>query len=170
MKAPVTFKALLSLEPIKTNARMYTDTAWIKDAEKELKSASHAVVTSYIFNSKGFFDVLLKRLKKKSRDPFTCLVLVDDAAYEENKAPHERRMLKELKDDGAQVWLCTGRSKGGIFHWKALLLDSRIVYWGTANLTNNSLNSRDLMQRLTGPAIDDFKAGIDEAMAAGRSL
>jgi hypothetical protein len=153
-------------EPLKAHRRMYTDTAWVKDAERELQSASHAVVASYIFNNEAILAQLQKKLR--GRGAFTCLVLVDDAAHEANAK--EKRVLKELRRDGAQVCLCTGRNRGGIFHWKALILDSRVAYWGTANLTMNTLNSRDVMQRLTGPAVDDLKAGVAEAMQNGKVL
>ena len=140
---------------------MYWDTAWIKDAQKELAGAKHAVLTSYVFNNVQMHATLCRNLR---RPDFTCSVLVDDDGYTNNKASNEKRLLGELKYLGAQVCLCSGRARGGIFHWKALLLDSRILYWGTANFTQATLNHRDLMQRLTGPAINDVKEGIDDAV------
>ena len=48
---------------------------------------------------------------------------------------------------------CKSLWRSSRFEWKPLHLDSRILYWGSGNLTQATLNHRDLMQRLTGPAL-----------------
>ena len=106
-----------------------------------------------------------------SKENFTCEVYVDEDTYTKMRKqyPHQRPRLLELQKHGASVFLCNGREyceefgvKGyrGHFHMKALVIDNKIAYCGSANATGNSRINAELVFRLVGPPVADVVAAI----------
>ena len=118
-------------------------------------------------------EVVLKQLR--SRRPFSCGVLVDKQAYDAKHSRYERVRLQGLKDLGATIYLCKGFSgvqEFGphalpcIFHIKALVLDGRVAYYGSANLTRSSRKNKELVTRVVGaPAIEIYRGLVTEMAA-----
>ena len=104
----------------------------------------------------------MARLQDKSG--FSCAVLVDHDMHQSGKAKYQASRLKRLQDAGAKVYLCRGSSgRQSKFHWKDYVLDSRILYHGTCNMTYSSLRDDNFMVRLTGPVVKTALEGIQRA-------
>ena len=124
-----------------------SDNSCRKGAFSEIKVASGVMVASLVVDDPDICNLLLSRLK--SREKFACEVYVDEDTYTKMRKqyPHQRPRLLELQKHGASVFLCSGREyceefgvKGyrGHFHMKALVIDNKIAYRGSANATRNS--------------------------------
>ena len=56
-----------------------------------------------------------------------------------------------------------GTSRTGIFHWKAIIIDAKVMFMGGSNITYASRHSRDSMLRLVGPPVSEALAALEEA-------
>ena len=148
---------------------VFSDNNWRKEAFSEIKVASGVMVASLVVDDPDICNLLLSRLK--SREKFACEVYVDEDTYTKMRKqyPHRRPRLLELQKHGASVFLCSGRAyceefgvKGyrGHFHMKALVIDNKIAYCGSANATRNSRINAELVFRLVGPPVADVVAAI----------
>ena len=115
--------------------------------------AAEVEVASYTFDDKALFDALARGLWRKQ----LVVNLYIDAEMLAGSTPQcQRSRLRELRGLGATVWRCkTGRE--GSYHCKALVLDRRVVYTGSANLTGNSRRNREMVFRMTGPVVDQVR-------------
>ena len=52
--------------------------------------------------------------------------------------------------------------RDGRLHMKALIIDSRLVYHGSANFTSKSRTNKELMQRLQGPPVQVVVEAVQE--------
>ena len=103
--------------------------------------------------------------KLSGRSSFTCAVMVDMASHRKGTAPRQASRFKRLRDAGAQVYLCTGTSRTGVFHTKAIVIDAKVAFVGGSNVTYACRHNRDLMLRLAGPPVSQILAGLEEAKA-----
>lgn len=158
--------------PPSTGLEVYTDSSWLDQAIEEMKGAKHVVLASYVFNNHQVQSLLTKKLdkKKKGRGQFECIIAVDRSAYEKNTAPGEKNKLKELKDFGAAIHLCDGQRGSGIFHWKCIIVDSKVVFSGSANVTQGCLNNWELVFRVVGPKVKVIKDGLEKPLANAARL
>ena len=159
---------LASVKPAPLQVQAFTDASWLTQALGEIKAAGKVVMASYTYDNPKIQEAVVKKLQ--SRADFSCEILVDRSAYETGLAPYEQRRLKQLKDLGAAVYLCSGTRGRGVFHWKCVVLDSQVAYAGSANLTLASSSNRDLMMRLTGPIVSEVMSGLDDARRHGKLL
>ena len=73
----------------------------------------------------------------------------------------QRKRVKDLSDEGATVYVCkTGRQ--GSYHCKALVVDRRVLYTGSANFTGKSRRNRETVFRMTGPVVDQMLRQLAE--------
>ena len=70
--------------------------------------------------------------------------------------------MEALKDAGGHVFLGKGDGPDGRLHMKVMIIDSRIVYWGSANFTFKSRTNKELMQRLQGPPVQVVVEAVQE--------
>ena len=133
----------------------------------ELAACSSAILSSYMFDDPAVFDALLKKLR--GRAGLTCEIFVDGSAYKQRTCYHQAPRLRALRDSGAAVYLCTGKSGKdeygpsgvpGVHHMKALILDRRIAYSGSANVTRAARTNNEIMHRFTGPPVYDILAAV----------
>ena len=150
---------------------VFADSSWLDHALQEMKGAKHVVLASYVYNNDKVQRLLTQRLKGRSE--FQCIVAVDRSAYEKNVAPGEKAKLKELKESGVAkesgdaritILLCDGQRGSGIFHWKCIIIDGKIVFSGSANVTQGCLNNWELVFRLVGHPVNAIKDGLEEAL------
>ena len=85
----------------------------------------------------------------------------------------------ELKRAGAKIYIGTGRDGReeygpngvqGSMHMKALVLDSRVAWTGSANWTRNSKTNFELVFRMVGPPVGSIKAAILNALEGASEL
>ena len=78
---------------------------------------------------------------------------MDAANNDARSAVHQRPRLLELQKLGGEVYLCSGDGRFGSLHAKALVMDSRIAYSGSANYTFKSQSNIEVVVRLVGPQV-----------------
>jgi phosphatidylserine/phosphatidylglycerophosphate/cardiolipin synthase-like enzyme len=111
---------------------------------------------SFTYDEPGLQQLLVRRLTDRSE--FVCVVVVDNAMFQKGKARYQAPRLRELQRCGAKIFLCKGIGPRGQFHWKDYIIDGKILYHGSCNMTYSSLNDDNFMVRLTGPVV---KAALD---------
>ena len=154
--------------PPSLGLEVFTDNSWLDHALQEMQDAKHVVLASYVYNNHKVQELLIKKLNGRSN--FDCIIAVDKSAYDKNTAPGEKTKLKELKDLGAVIHLCGGQRGSGIFHWKCIIIDAKIVFSGSANATQGCLNNWELVFRVVGPQMEKIKDGLVHAIAGAACL
>ena len=124
---------------------------WFAGLLADVRGADEVMVASFTYDHKQLTDMFLHRLG--GRAPFTLCVLVDKEAFEQGTAPRERARLRALRDADAEIWMCRGVRQRGRMHIKAVVVDRRIGYVGSANLTEKSLSNAELCFRTRGAPV-----------------
>ena len=94
-----------------------------------------------------------------------------DRDRDERACHGECTRLKELKDAGASVYLCSGdievarslfgrNALVGYFHVKAISIDGKIAYQGSANFTRSSRKNTECVARYVGKPAKDLCLGL----------
>ena len=124
-------------------------------------------MASYTYDHPGLTASLVRRLA--SRDPPAVVVMVDQEMFMSRSCFRMRPRLAELRRSGAQVYLCRGAPPRGAFHVKALCVDRRYLYVGSANLTTKAVSENtETVFRLTGAPVLDVLATVHDARARGQ--
>lgn len=133
---------------------MFSDGSWLERMVGELGSAQSVVICSYMFDS----TIVCKGLKDMLQKPGTTCAIIVDREHENGTCRYQAGVLQQLRRARAQVYLSYGRNGrgNGSMHIKAVVLDHRIAYFGSANLTRNASNSYELMARTTGPKVNEI--------------
>ena len=148
---------------------------WMAAALEEVQHASRVDVATFLFDDELFTQKLLCRLR--SRSPFACQIVVDKSAYDQRTSRFQRPRLLELQSHGASVLVSQGfdgrslfglAGRRGIMHIKAVIIDSRVAYTGTANITKSSRVNRELVHRIVGPPVSDILEAVLSAAACGQ--
>ena len=101
-----------------------------------------------------------------SRSSADVVVMVDQEMFLARSCFRMRPRLAELRRLGAQVYLCCGTPPRGAFHVKAVCIDRRYLYTGSANLTNKALSENvETVFRFTGAPVVDVLATVHDARA-----
>ena len=118
------------------------------------------VLFTYDYNATDFHTTLLRRLRSRGRSPFEVVLAVDAEKFKKN-----RPLLTQLVEKGAQVFRCEGEKDtarygpeayAGSLHMKALVIDGRIAYCGSANFTEASKKNLEMMIRIVGAPVRDI--------------
>ena len=145
-----------------------SDGGWFEEALLDVKSASHIHLACFAFDQPRMTSELLKRLTEPEKPE--CLIVVDAAYYDSRKAKYQRPRLRDLQKNGATVRLASGTTSYvggskcvGAMHVKALVIDRRIAYVGSGNMTFSAQFNRELMFRMVGPPVTEVLAAIFSA-------
>ena len=94
-------------------------------------------------------------------------ILVDQATYDSGKPLDMKQKLFSLKEEGAEIYVCSGARRSvefgptarghGPFHSKLMVVDRRIAYFGNANFSRNSRVESSLVLRMLGPTVQVFE-------------
>ena len=158
----------LGRPPQSSTVEFLQGSASLKGALKDMQQASSVVLASYTYDDPNVQNLLLKRLS--GRSSFSCVVLVDKAMAESGKTRFMRPRLEQLRKAGAEVFLCTGPGGRGAFHAKAIVIDNKTLYAGSANLTLSSAKDFDLQFKYRGPVVQDVMTSLTEARDCGRIM
>ena len=146
---------------------MFRADAWWDDMIGALREARSVLIATYTYDDMETTQVLLSRLK--SRAPFECRIVVDRKVAEANSTRFQRSRLKLLQEHHARIALADGhdatgvfgpQARGGSMHMKAVVIDGRIAYAGSANLTRQSRINKEVMFRITGPSVSELAQAI----------
>jgi len=146
--------------PPAADISVYDGNGWRQRALEEISGSSVVIVASLVYDDPDLHSTLLRRLR--GRDAFDCSVFVDRDTYEQRTYRYQRARILELQKHGGSIFLCTGRDyntefgargQRGHFHMKALVIDNKISYVGSANATRNSRINGELVLRLVGSSV-----------------
>jgi len=88
-----------------------------------------------------------------------------------SKTPvHQRSRLDRLRRAGATIVLCRGMRSTGSFHAKAVVIDRRTGFVGSANTTDKSLRNGELCFRLRGPPVMEVLQFLQRERDGGMEL
>ena len=109
--------------------------------------------------------MLLQRLQDESK--FTLKFSVDKEIFQVGTPKNQLSRVSRLsKQDGCDVWLCSGPGRLGAYHVKEIIIDRRYLFTGSANLTCKSHQNRERLYKMTGSLVVQSL----EDMAAERQL
>ena len=120
---------------------------------KDIASASEVELASYQYDNPSLQKILLKRLKGKKTRGFSLRLYLDTQMFGDVRKKYQRPRVRELRDAGAEVYLCKGPKRAGSFHCKAIVVDRRYLYCGSANATYKSHSNEEYCFRITGPPV-----------------
>ena len=147
--------------------------------KEELKEARlSAYIEPYRFRLDSCGSVLAGILKERARDGVDVRLILDKSANTEE----DRKELKKMRDDGAQVNLFRRPAFFLDYHFPSLathrdhrkltLLDGKIAYVGSRNIqAKYFFDWHDVDIRITGPAVADLTRSYqrNQALVAPRS-
>lgn len=177
-KAVAAPRAFLQAASASSTFQVFNESTWLQQCLGEMQDAGSVLIASMVFDEPSLCDALLSRLRAPAA-AFTCQVVVDRQNFRQRLSRHQRPRLLELQLAGAQVRLATGHpgrdvfgphSRCGVMHLKAVVLDSRVAYSVSANLTLASRTNRELVFRLAGPSAGPVLAAVADAFQSGQML
>ena len=142
----------------------------------EVRTATTEIVAcSLSYDDRDLHRALLARAR--ARPAVRVELFVDRHQLNSGRPTFERERLHELAAAGAVVWTVRGQSHVNLFgeggrnrfgqlHSKAVVLDKKVAYLGSANLTRNSRCDEDLVVRFSGGRVVQ---GVYERITSYRS-
>ena len=137
--------------PAQLDTEVYADAAWWPVLLAEVAEASHVLISVYLYDANDLHSILVRRLR--GRSPFALQMLVDKEGYDERTAPRQQPKLLELQTVGAEIFLARGCGRLGRLHSKAVVVNHRVAFVGSANLTEKSKQNHELVCKLRGPPV-----------------
>ena len=126
-------------------------------------------MASFVVDNDVVFSALLDRFN--SGRPFACEVLVDSKHHDRRTCSSQASKLKKLnKLKGAYVYLCKGRRGSGVMHLKQVVLDAKVLYFGSANVSNGQSSNEECMIRMTGHPVAVYFANLQRVRDRGQLL
>ena len=133
---------------------LYGVDAWYRDIIGLLQTATDVEVASYQFDHPRVFDTLLKRLRGRSK--LDLKMYVDAEMLAVGGPRKQKPRLRELHAAGAQIYVCAGPGRRGAFHGKALVVNRRFLFTGSANFTEKSQSNVEFCFKMTGAVVQDL--------------
>ena len=93
---------------------------------------------------------------------------IDEEQFDDPKKTLQRRKVRKLHHKGAKVYVMKGLRRWGSYHCKLLIINRRVMYFGSANFTNKSHDNRESTFRATGAVVDEMLEDAAEWRLAGR--
>ena len=147
----------------------------------EVRTATTEIVAcSLSYDDRDLHRAFLARAR--ARPAVRVELFVDKQQLNRGRPTFERERLRELVTAGAIVWTVRGQShlnvfgegghnKFGQLHSKAVVLDKKVAYLGSANLTRNSRCDEDLVVRFSGTrVVQDVYERITSYRSGGQSF
>ena len=140
--------------------------AWWQMLVDAVSAASVSVwLATLVYDHDGLTAALVRRLRGQAAVSVT--IMVDKESFEKREAPRQRPRLRELHEAGASVYLCRGIPPYGRLHGKVPLVDRRVAFGGSANLTNKSSSNWELPYRAVGPPLDIIRSELSKHVKMG---
>jgi len=126
---------------------------------EEVRGATSVDAATYLYDHPDLQAVFLKRLR--GRGEFSLDMTVDRQEYTRGKMRYMGPRLRELVKAGATIRLASGIKHEAVFgrggrglvghcHLKAVVLDKRVAYFGSANFTKSMETNSEIMTRVVG--------------------
>ena len=149
--------------PAHLSVEMLDEDSFFQDVMTELRAGEEVFASTFMYDDPRLHDLLLSRLGNIRRE-FKFELIVDRQATEGGTCRHMRPRLRELKRAGADIWTCDGHNHREIYgagastlyghvHVKAIVVDRRVAYIGSMNLTRSARANREIMFKIRGPPV-----------------
>jgi hypothetical protein len=144
--------------PSRPSCELVDLSQWWSKLVAEVGEASEVELATSRFDDEVLFELLLQRLNSRR---ISMNLYIDTEMFAGQVPKLQRSRVSKLQEAGAAVFLCkTGKS--GSYHSKALVLDRRVLYTGSANFTGKSRRNRETVFRMTGPVVDQMLRQLAE--------
>ncbi len=130
----------------------------------EVRGASEVTAVTFVYDHTVLTEVLCTRLRRG----LELKLLVDREADEEGTAPRQQARLRELQEAGAVIHTGRGDGRFGRVHGKVVVLDKKVAFTGSPNLTNKSEKNLELCFRMVGAPVADILRVVAEAWSRSR--
>ena len=124
-------------------------------------------MSTYQYDNEAVHAVLMQRLQGKHRKPFSLSLCIDAEQFAGQVPKQQKPRLKDLKAEGAQIYICKGMERGGSHHWKGAVLDRRLWFTGGLNLTEKSLRNTEMCMQMTGAVVQQAVDALAVAQQRG---
>ena len=133
---------------------------WDRAISAVQKAKSSVDVASLMYDHPRLHSALLAFLDGTMR----CRVRlwVDEEAFRTKACYYERSRLAALRAKGAVVHLCKGPGVNGCYHKKVIVIDRRVAFTGSANMTNKSEKNAELVFIMKGPPVMQIMESLAE--------
>ena len=139
--------------PLQLSLGVYTDASWVEQAKSDMELASNITMATLVMDSPGIRAALQRALERKA----DVKLILDREHHERKTCFGQVTCVNSLKRLGAEIFLCYGRPGRpglGAMHTKCIVIDAKVAYWGSANVTSNAeTHSWELFTRATGPQV-----------------
>lgn len=146
---------------------------WVASVLQDLAMASRLQICSMLYDHPEIHRAIMGRLGRqhvKGRG-LAARIIVDASHHARRTCQYQQARLEMLVKSKAEVLLGDGERQDGILHTKIVILDERIVYLGSANVTFGSTNNREGLVRLVGgTVVQEVLGAVQSAAADARPL
>lgn len=142
--------------PAALDAKLLDTETWYDQMIADISKGSEVELATYMYDNQRVHECLLARLRSRRSRPFVANIYLDDKMQTssfETPPKQQRSRVRELKSKGAKVYLCKGKGGLGAFHCKGVVVDRRVLYTGSPNITTKSAANEEWGFRLVGPIV-----------------
>ena len=142
--------------PAALDANLLDTETWYDQMIADISKGAEVELATYMYDNRRVHECLMARLRSRRSRPFVVNIYLDG---EIQTSPHatppkqQRSKVRELKDNGAKVYICKGKGALGAFHCKGVIVDRRVLYTGSPNITTKSATNEEWAFRLVGPVV-----------------
>ena len=165
--------------PASLDLELLTEDTFYGELLSDLNTASSVVMATYLYDDPDVHRKLLARLE--GRRAFELVMLIDRQACSSGVCRRMRPRLRDLIRAGADVYLCDGHSHGDLYgsryasrrghmHIKGVIVDRRVAYCGSMNITRSARTNREVMFKITGPPVRDLLAVFHGLITAAEEM
>jgi phosphatidylserine/phosphatidylglycerophosphate/cardiolipin synthase-like enzyme len=149
--------------------KIMTIHAWYAKMLVEIAASNEVLLATPWYDHPGVHQALWRKLDRRGREPFALTVLIDRVSFRGRTPPRQKERITALQAKGAKIILCTGLRFDDTFHKKAVIIDRRYLYSGSANITYASDHGNaELVYRAVGQPVLDAMAELAAEQVRGR--
>lgn len=169
--SPPQFSVVPIGRPAAPSAQLLDETSFYKDLFAELDGAAEVHIATFQYDHPGLQQKLLRGLRGGLR----VYMVVDKQGS--STCRNMKVRLAELQKAKGHVWWRSGHSHRAVFgpaaahlaghmHRKIIVVDKRVGYIGSMNLTRSAETNRESMCKVKGPIVRDLVKAVNDCILA----
>ena len=149
--------------PPSDSCRRLKGEAWWTQMRMDMQKPKELEIGSYCIDEDSLFTALGDFLPD-------CKVnlYIDEEQFDDPKKTLQRTKVRKLHKRGAKVYVMKRLRRWGSYHCKLLIINRRVMYFGSSNFTNKSHDNRESTFRATGTVVEDRLEDATEWRLAGK--